>query len=198
MGTGLAARFFVFAQRRRALTGRPHPVWPAGCHLPNPSACCAGTSPFKGRQGRGDLRRNGTRGTVLLSHYRCKKWDKRTVPPCPIRSNEDFVCRATPQKRASWVFDFRTMAGGSAEKTSSVFSKTMQAFFAESTFPRGEGFWRAKGFGEKAFGERPLPSRRYAPRHLPLNRQLRCLGKAFGDEGTRREGKALGRCCEFG
>ena len=25
MGTGLAARFFVFAQRRRALTGRPHP-----------------------------------------------------------------------------------------------------------------------------------------------------------------------------
>ena len=28
-------------------------------------------------------------------------------------------------------------------RTSSVFGKTMQAFFAESTFPKGEGFWES-------------------------------------------------------
>ena len=43
----------------------------------------------------------------------------------------------------------------SATRTSSVFGKTMQAFFAESTFPRGEGyFWTLRQLPDKSeYGE---------------------------------------------
>jgi hypothetical protein len=38
-----------------------------------------------------------------------------------------------------------------ATRTSSVFGKTMQAFFAESTFPMGEGFGLAQQLHKSEF-----------------------------------------------